>query len=365
MSNTSTTKQPQIGMSNTKKEMIDAYEFMKKSLTEKEKQLTTVEQEKAQLDKKLLFSAAEKQVEENPIQRLLTLRTDLNKELSTLSEKIEHEVAIYQKTHVAVEEKEKDLKTAYAVEAAAIDLAALLQIHSEKKEQFIKEMQEEKDSFQAEMREQRASFEKEKQRHTLQQKELQEATKKQEKREDEEYKYTLQRHREQEKNRLEDELNILERDIAQKRETFAQESTTKQAELTKREAAIAEQEDELTSMREKISVFPEELKNQIEAAVEDLRERLISDFEKQEQLLKATFTGERNVLQGKIDSLETVLTTQEKQLADFSRKYEAAYEKVQDIATTAVSSAGQSMATMAYEMSSTKKSVTNEPDQKK
>ena len=65
-------------------------------------------------------------------------------------------------------------------------------------------------------------------------------------------------------------------------------------------------------------------------------ERLTSDFEKARALLEAKHEGEKNVLTSKIESLEKLVSSQEAQVAQFAKRHEQAYEKVQDIANRAV-----------------------------
>ena len=52
--------------------------------------------------------------------------------------------------------------------------------------------------------------------------------------------------------------------------------------------------------------------------------------------MEARFEGEKNVLLGKIESLEKMAASQAAQISDLSKKSEQAYEKVQDIANRAV-----------------------------
>jgi hypothetical protein len=68
-------------------------------------------------------------------------------------------------------------------------------------------------------------------------------------------------------------------------------------------------------------------------------ERLTSDFGQTRVLLEAKHEGEKNVLTSKIESLEKLVSSQEAQVAQFAKRHEQAYEKVQDIANRAVAAA--------------------------
>ena len=84
---------------------------------------------------------------------------------------------------------------------------------------------------------------------------------------------------------------------------------------------------------------PKELEAKIKHAVDELRSRLESDDAKNEALLKAQNVGEKNVLLSRIESLQSLADSQKQQLVEFSQKQESAYEKVQSIASQAVTSA--------------------------
>ena len=106
---------PQINMSNTKKEMLDVYRDMKRLIETKDKELINAKKSKKELEKKAALAAAETQATQDPIHRIHNLRSSLNKELSSLSEKFEEELETYRKVQSAVQEKQEDLKTVYDI----------------------------------------------------------------------------------------------------------------------------------------------------------------------------------------------------------------------------------------------------------
>jgi phage-related minor tail protein len=73
--------------------------------------------------------------------------------------------------------------------------------------------------------------------------------------------------------------------------------------------------------------------------VDDTTLALTREFEKDKALLEARFDGEKNVLTGKIESLEKMVASQVAQINVLSKNHEKAYEKVQDIANRAVAAA--------------------------
>ena len=85
--------------------------------------------------------------------------------------------------------------------------------------------------------------------------------------------------------------------------------------------------------------FPKRNETAVQKAVADITERLTRDFKGNKALMEARFEGERNVLMGKIEALEKMVASQATQISDLAKKNELAYEKVQDIANRAVTSA--------------------------
>ena len=69
--------------------------------------------------------------------------------------------------------------------------------------------------------------------------------------------------------------------------------------------------------------------------------------------LRIPFEGEKNVLKGRIESLETMVKLQTTQIEELSRKHEQAYEKVQDIANRAVAAAKREIVSVPYRLGST------------
>ena len=330
---------PQVTMSNTKKEMMDAYQTVKQQLKAKEKQLLDAEKMRKQMEKQIAESTAEAQASQDPLQRLHDLKGAISRELTNLAERFEEEIETFRRVQSAVKAKQEELKTIYEVETAASDLAALIEAQQTQKENFKREMDIERARINEEIQETRETWNKEKAEHAQQIKEQSELLKTQRQREKEEYEYAFAREKEQRKNKLEDELQAMAKEIEQKRKDFEQESSLRKADLDARDEAITKRETTMNELQQEVESFPQELENKINKAVQETTQRLASDYKKNEALFNAKFEGERNVLLSKIESLEKTVKSQETQLSDLSRKSDQAYEKVQDIANRAVEAA--------------------------
>jgi chromosome segregation ATPase len=330
---------PAVSMSNTKKEMLDAYQAIKKRLQEHEKQALDAEKSRKQMEKKIAEATADAQASQDPLQRLYILKGDISRDLTALAEKFEEEIDAYRKIKAALKEKQEELHTLYEIETAASDLAALIEAQQAKKDAFEREMEGRQNVFKEEMQEARAKWDKEKDAREQAVKEQAEAIKKQRQREKEEYEYTFAREKEQRKNALEDELHVVENEINQNRKDFEQDLNQRSTALEAREKSFAEKETEMAHLQKEVETFPQKLNTNVQEAVAATTERLTSDFEKTKALLEAKYDGEKNVLTSKIESLEKLVSSQETQMAQLTKRHEQAYEKVQDIANRAVATA--------------------------
>jgi len=336
---TEKTDLPNVSMTNTKKELLEAYEEAKEQFETLSKDLLDAEKARKRLEKKVAAATADAQAEQDPLKRLHDLRGTLSRELTELAERFETEIETYRKIQSAIETKNEELNTIYGVETAASDLAALIDAQRVKKEQFERDMQDQKGAFEAEMEEIRTQWQREKADRDRRVKEQAEVIDKQRQREKEEYEYTFARDKAQRKNALDDELQTLEKGLALKRSEFENESQNRTAELDTREESIASREKEMETLQKEVESFPKRNEDAVQKAVADATERLTINFKGDKALMEARFEGERNVLMEKIQALEKMVASQAAQISDLAKKNELAYEKVQDIANRAVTSA--------------------------
>ncbi len=351
---------PNVSMANTKKELLEAYEEAKANFENLSKDLLNAEKARKQLEKKVAAATADKQASQDPLKRLHDLRGALSRELTELAERFESEIETYRKIQSAIETKKEELNTIYEVETAASDLAALIDAQRAKKEQFEQEMQDQKRAFESEMEELRTQWQREKSDHDRSFKEQTETIEKQRQREKEEYEYAFARDKAQRKNTLEDELQALEKELSVKRGEFESESQNRKAELDFREEGITVREKEMETLQKEVESFPKRNEAAVQKAVADETEKLTRNFNADKALMEARFEGERNVLMGKIEALEKMVASQAAQISDLAKKNELAYEKVQDIANRAVTSARRDVYTAPIQQASSSIPVRDE-----
>jgi chromosome segregation ATPase len=342
---------PNVSMANTKKELLEAYEGAKKRFESLSKDLLDAEKARKQLEKKVAAATADTQAAQDPLRRLHDLRGAIGRELTELADRFETEIETYRKIQSAIQAKKEELNTIYEVETAASDLAALIDAQRLKKEQFEREMQDQKESFNSEIEEIRTQWQREQADREQRVKDQAEAIDKQRKREKEEYEYNFSREKAQRKNALKDELQALEKELIVKRSEFESQSQSRTTELDAREEAITTREKDMESLQKEVESFPKRNEAAVQKAITDTTERLTRDFKGEKALMEARFEGERNVLMGKIEALEKAVTSQAAQISDLAKKNELAYEKVQDIANRAVTSARRDMYSVPIQQS--------------
>ena len=137
-------------------------------------------------------------------------------------------------------------------------------------------------------------------------------------------------------------------EITGKKEIFERETASRESELKRKEIEAAQKEKAFDELTKRVEQFPSESDAEAKTAVKDATLRITSDFDKNKALLNATFEGEKNVLLSKIESLEKLAQSQAEQISELSRKNEQAYEKVQEIANIAVSSAHREIISVPY-----------------
>ncbi|MGD9309431.1 MAG: hypothetical protein PVG51_09850 [Desulfosarcina sp.] len=332
---------PSVSMANTKKELLEAYQSAKKRFDRLSKDLLDAEKTRKRMEQQLATATADAQAAQDPVKRLLELRGAIGHELTNLAERFETEIDTYRNIQSAIETKQVELDTIYEVETTASDLAALIDAQRTKKEQYEQEMSAQRATFEGEIQEMRANWQKEKAAHDREVKEQAEAIKKQRQRDQEEYEYVFAREKEKRTNSLADELQALEKEIAVKRSDFERDMEQRIAALDAREEAINNKENALAMLQKEVDAFEKRLESAVQTAVSETDERLTRDFKNEKTLLQTRFEGEKNVLLGKIESLEKTVASQAAQINDLSKKNELAYEKVQDIANRAVTASRQ------------------------
>ncbi len=324
------TEQPEkLSMSNTKQEMLRTYNVLLKQLQEKREADLKPEQRVDKKKAKEVIAVASSLSSEGVVKGISSLRLEMSRTLTQISDKLEEEVNRLNGIQKAIDIKKEEIKELYEIEKSAATLAALIEAQNQKRQEFESEMAVKKEDLMQEIEKNRAEWKKEKEIYEMETKEQNSAEKKKREREKEEFQYAFKREQALLKDKFEDEKTKLEREIQLKREQMEKE-------LAEREKSISEKERELNELRQKAGAFPKELETAVNKAVKEATERITAEANNREQLLNKEFEGERGVLTTRIESFEKRTKEQSEQIAKLSAQLEKSYQKVEDIAVKAI-----------------------------
>ena len=326
---------PDVTMSNTKKEMLVAYDEVLKRLQEKQQTELRPEKKIEEKEKEKSLAIAASLSTEEVVHQTATLKSEISRTLTEISEKLEEEVAKHDQIQKAIASREEDLKEIYEIERSGATLAALIEAHQEKKSQLEGEMAERREELEHQIKALRDQLASEKRRleEEITARKDEEGSKR--KREKEEYEYNFEREQRLARDRFEDEMAQLERDLRQKKEETEKD-------LTERQAAVAGREGELEELRTRVEALPKEKAAEIEKAIQETADRVGLEAKNREELLTKQFEGERNVLTTRVQSLEQNIKEQAVQIAKLSQQLDKAYQQVEGIASKAVESSADS-----------------------
>ncbi|MDI6763697.1 MAG: hypothetical protein QME83_11780 [Thermodesulfobacteriota bacterium] len=330
-----------LTVSNTKQEMLEAYNAVLKQLEAQREAELKPEKRLEEKKAKEVIQVADSLSSEGVAKEISNLKIETGKVLAQISDRLEEEIGKFKAVQNAIVLKEKELQELYEIEKSAMTLASLIESQNQKRQVFESEMAEKKEALSQEIETLRAERESEKKDYEEGVKERDVAEKKKREREKEEYEYSFKREQKLAKDKFEDEKAKLEKELHLKKEQM-------ESELKEREKVIAEQENELNELRKKVSAFPKEMEAAMTKAIKETTEKLNLEAKNREELQKREFIGERNVSTTRIESLEKIVKEQSEQIAKFSQQLEKAYQQVQDIAVKTIegSSSIKSFATL-------------------
>jgi hypothetical protein len=238
-----------LTLSNTKQEMLEAYQAILKQLEAQREAELKPEKRLEEKKAKEVIQVAESLSSEGVAREIGNLKIETGKTLALISDRLEEEIAKFRAVQNAIALKEKELQELYEIEKSAVTLAALIESQNQKRQQFESEMDEKKEALNQEIEALRAQREQEKKDYEEEKKERDTAEKKRRDREKEEYEYSFKREQKLAKDKFEDEKAKLEKEIHIKKEQM-------ESELKEREKVVAAKEEELNELRKKVSAFP-------------------------------------------------------------------------------------------------------------
>jgi hypothetical protein len=355
---------PKINPTSTKKEMLDAFNELKKKLSEKSETELKPEKKKEEMRAVEVIKVADSLTPEGAVSKITELKTEIGKMLSQLSDKLEEETSNYLKIKEGIELKKTELKEIYDIENSAFTLAALIETQREKKQEFEEEISTKKNVLEDEIKQMKILWDKEKKDHDQAIKERDVEEKKTRERLKEEFEYNFKREQQLSLNTFNDQKSKMEKELAAAKDEFEKKSEETDKSLNEREEKITEREKLMDDLQKQVEKFPGQLESSVNKAVKEVTDRLTETAKKNEELLKKEYEGEKNVLKTKIESLERMVAEQSKQVTELSAQLEKSYGKVQDIAVKAIEGSSASHRMSAIEQHFLEKKINPPQDSK-
>lgn len=253
---------PNISNSNTKAEILKAYDEALKML--KEKSAAPVVVQARQEERQQVERAAKIVAGDDIFNGVAALKSMLTSSLDKTADAIRAEGEKLKNIQQAIVLEQKRLDETYGIKAEAESLAALVESQQAAKLGHAQAMRENEESWQQKIDKLESSFKEEKA-----------AQDKARTREDEEYQYNLT----QQRRKNADENTI-------KQQQLEKEWAEKTAELTSRETVLSQQENDIEKLRQQAEQFEQQLENAVIAAKETQAETLGQQHQFDLKLLK-------------------------------------------------------------------------------
>lgn len=309
-----------VSISQTKKEILDAYhELLQKIESKNEEPKDVQKREMAEKTVKEVSGLSVDSINKN----IAGLKINTSGTLDKLEEQMAGVFKEFEKLHESVKIERENLEELYQISANAHSLSALIAAQKEKQEAFEKEIEEKKLQWKAE--------------EEKIQSEITEAkviSDKQRKRDEEEYQYNLKIRRTKDHDEYEEKKTKLEKELLEKKALFEKE-------MAEREAKLKKAETELLELRKKDEEFPIILEKEVKKAQQETEKTLKQQYDFEKQLSDNKIIGEQKLKDQTIKTLETKIKDLEALLRQLTIKSDASEENVKQMALKALETTGK------------------------
>ncbi|MDY6784299.1 MAG: hypothetical protein SW833_17420 [Cyanobacteriota bacterium] len=326
---------------NTKAEILEAYETLRKEKSSLESQvkklnatpmaaaaIATLPTEPAP-SKNGKITTSNAQIEQT-IQNLEKLHISFGGAVSNLSEKLIAEASTLEEIQEGVNEETQILIELHQLkEIEDTTLETLIQSYQESAKTFEEELSERRETLDGELQDLKQSWKKEQEAHQRNLKERNEAYQKQTQRDEEEYQYNLELDRalNEEEYEQQKKQNYKELEAALK---------TQKKQWNEREQQISEQEKQYAEAKQKVEEFKQELEKNIKNGKENGRNIGYYNAKVKSDLRAKEVEGAKQNYELRVESLQQTIQTQETRIHNLSKQLDAALKQVQDLAVKAI-----------------------------
>ncbi len=322
---------------NTKAEILEAYQELKKEKAAIQSQFNKLNQSQANncslnsdSVKPVITSNSNKPKMQQAIQTLMMLQSGFGGVVSELSEQLTQEATQLEKLQQAVTTEREQLQELHSLEDVQEDtLDTLIKRYQETAKAFQEELTQQQETLEQQWQDQQKAWQTEQAEFQQQIKDRNENYKKSRFRDQENYEYNLERQREIEQ----EEYEQSQQDLYQALDELQEQ---KQKEWEERETALAEQKKEATEIQEKVEAFPDQLKEAIKKSKEAGRHIGTYQARIKADLFAKEVEGQKQFYQLRIESLSETIKNQENRIKSLCEQLDAAQKQVQDLAVKAI-----------------------------
>ena len=321
-----------VSTTNTKAQILEAYDELMKKLEEKSNDNPKEVQQRNEQRK--IVDSSQENTEKSILKDITGIKTSFLDSIEKVQENLLDEYKKLSTIQEAIGIEKKKLDDLYGLSSNTDSLAAILLAQKESKQKFDEEMKETKDAFDREMAELKSKWDKEKVERESQIKEETDLQKKLKKREEEEYDYGLEQKRKKEADEYKMIKLLQEKELKEKKNAFEKD-------FAEREKDIKEKEKEYAELKKANEDFPKEIEKSIINARTELENRLNTAFKFEKELLAKETEGIFNLKNLQIKTLENKITEIEAQLKAAGQKVDISEKSVKDIAIKAIDSSSK------------------------
>jgi len=301
-------KMPEITAKNTKAELFKAYQEMKETFEQAQKdqlplpQLDSLKREEAKILEKTKNILPEKLEDD-----IVSLNKKVQANLAEMRNELIEESKKLSEIRKAIEIESKRLEEVYSIKLTENTLQTLIADFEAKKEELEKKRKLAENSFEEEMV----------------------LSKKIRERDEEEYAYQLKIERKKEQDEYESAQ-------AKKRAEATEKINKETVELDEREQSINNKLEEIENMKKEIENFPKKLEAAIKEARQEAQKELEKDFAVQKKIAESQWSTEKKIFENRIVGLQETARNQASEIANLKKSLVEANQRAQNLAIAIV-----------------------------
>ncbi len=315
--------------------ILKAFEKLQADYQRESAQIATKQDLAIQKKNKELVEQASTYTTDTLFQSLTQLQSTFSKKVDELIKKMTDEVEKLAQIQCAIKVEKQQLTTLDNIQIVAEALNILQQEHQYALQNLEKDYQQRYETLELERVKQREIWQKQQQDYEKAHKKQQKLLEKDRHLEEEEYNYKLKRQQTEGSDEHEKRKRTLERQLADNRQI-------KEKNWGEREKSLEKHQTEFDEYKTKVESIPTEIAEAVKKAREQAIKETYKDEENKANLLEKEREAKRKAFELKIDSLKKTVEEQKIRIVQLAEQLQTASQQIQQLAMTAVGSAGQS-----------------------